>query len=121
MPFNVLLLPLLGGYIFITHWNRTRFNAKRHTGERLLFEAATAGLLFLLIAFVLVHLVTAADPALHDRWAKEVPFPYRRCTTAGRRRFRFPIPARRCSRSCWARWRGSRRTGSFVATARRDG
>lgn len=76
MPFNVLLLPLLGGYIFITNWNRTRFNAKRHTGERLLFEAATAGLLFLLVAFVLVHLVTAADPALHDRWAREVPFPY---------------------------------------------
>jgi hypothetical protein len=76
MPFNVLLLPLLGGYIFITNWNRTRFDAKRHTGERLLFEAATAGLLFLLVAFVLVHLVTAADPALHDRWAREVPFPY---------------------------------------------
>jgi hypothetical protein len=32
MPFNVLLLPLLGGYFFITRWLPTRFATKRYTG-----------------------------------------------------------------------------------------
>ena len=35
MPFDVLLLPLLGGYIFISNWNYTRFEAKRYSGQRL--------------------------------------------------------------------------------------
>lgn len=51
MPFNVLLLPLLGGYIFITYWHRTRFSARRYTGERLLFHAALAGVIFLILSF----------------------------------------------------------------------
>jgi len=46
MPFNVLLLPLLGGYLFLTHWNRTRFDTKRYSGERLIFHAAVAGVVF---------------------------------------------------------------------------
>ena len=52
MPFNLLLLPLLGGYIFISHWHVTRFDATRYTGERLLFHSATAGVVFLLVAFL---------------------------------------------------------------------
>jgi hypothetical protein len=47
VPFNVLLLPLLGGYLFITHWNRTRFHTKRYSGERLIFHSAIAGVVFL--------------------------------------------------------------------------
>lgn len=76
MPFNVLLLPLLGGYIFITQWNRTRFRTKRDTGERLLFHAGLAGVVFLVVAFLAVHLIAAVSPALHGAWTRHVPFPY---------------------------------------------
>jgi len=76
VPFNVLLLPLLGGYIFITQWNRTRFRTKRDTGERLLFHAGLAGVVLLVAAFVIVHLITWLNPGLHDAWTREVPFPY---------------------------------------------
>lgn len=47
MPFNVLLLPLLGGYLFLTHFNRTRFATKRYSGERLIFHSAIAGVALL--------------------------------------------------------------------------
>ena len=76
MPFNVLLLPLIGGYFFLTHWNRTRFEMKRHTGERLLMNAALAGLGFVVAAFWITHAITRGNPDLQERWAKFVPFPY---------------------------------------------
>ncbi|HEX8452047.1 MAG TPA: hypothetical protein VF647_08120 [Longimicrobium sp.] len=76
MPFNVLLLPLLGGYFFITRWLPTRFATKRYTGERLLFHAAAAGLAWLAIAFVGVTLLDSRDPSLGAEWKKLIPFPY---------------------------------------------
>lgn len=76
MPFNVLLLPLLGGYVFIGNWNRTRFRTKRDTGERLLFHAGLAGVFMLVAAFVIVHLLTALVPGVGAAWRREVPFPY---------------------------------------------
>jgi hypothetical protein len=53
MPFNVLLLPLPGGYILLTNCNRTRFNTRRYSGERLVFHAAAAGVLLLATSFLL--------------------------------------------------------------------
>jgi hypothetical protein len=47
MPFNLLLLPLLGGYIFARKYYRTRYSALRSENHRLLFLAAQYGLLFL--------------------------------------------------------------------------
>lgn len=76
MPFNVLLLPLLGGYIFITNWNRTRFNTKRYSGERLLFHSAVAGVVFLAISFVTVLAIRSAIPQVHELWRRTVPFPF---------------------------------------------
>lgn len=76
MPFNVLLLPLLGGYVFIGNWNRTRFRTKRDTGERLLFHAGLAGVVLLVVAFVIVHLLAAVVPELGEVWVSKVPFPY---------------------------------------------
>lgn len=76
MPFNVLLLPLLGGYFFINHWLPTRFATKRYAGERLLFHAAAAGLVWLAAAFLGVTLVNSLDPSIGVAWKKLVPFPY---------------------------------------------
>jgi hypothetical protein len=76
MPFNVLLLPLLGGYFFITHWLPTRFATKRYAGERLLFHAAAAGLAWLVTAFLTVTLLNSLDASIGAGWKKLVPFPY---------------------------------------------
>lgn len=73
MPYNVLLLPLLGGYIFITYWNRTRFHVKRYSGERLIFHAALAGVFFLGITYGVVRVVTTKWPATYIAWHSLLP------------------------------------------------
>jgi hypothetical protein len=74
MPFNVLLLPLLGGYVFISYWNHTRFSARRYSGERLLFHAALAGVFLLVLSYTLVLLVSELWPNLAATWHRWVPF-----------------------------------------------
>lgn len=76
MPFNVLLLPLLGGYVFITHWNRTRYATTRHSGERLLLHAALAGSFFLVFGYLVTRLLIRLVPELGLWWRGLVPFPY---------------------------------------------
>jgi hypothetical protein len=76
VPFNVLLLPLLGGYLFISYWNYTRFDAIRYSGERLLFHSATAGMIFLTVAFVITQPVVMHWPEIGRQWHNLVPFDY---------------------------------------------
>jgi hypothetical protein len=76
VPFNVLLLPLLGGYIFLTLCNRTQFETKRHSGERLVFHAAIVGVFLLAGSFLVVGAISAACPALARWWHAVVPFAY---------------------------------------------
>lgn len=64
MPFNVLLLPLLGGYVFLTRWNRTRFSTRRYSGERLIFHSAIAGVALLCIYFIFVRILIGLVPAV---------------------------------------------------------
>lgn len=61
MPFNQLILPLLGGYVFINHTYLTCYWASRHSKEHLLFLSAVTGAFLLLLA----RLVTGL--ALHTR------------------------------------------------------
>ena len=76
MPFNVLLLPLLGGYIFISRWNRTRFRAQRLSGNKVILESAIAGILFLIIAFAATTLIGSYRPNIRGTWETVVPFEY---------------------------------------------
>jgi hypothetical protein len=76
VPFNVLLLPLLGGYLFISHWNYTRFDAIRYSGERLLFHSATAGIIFLTLALGITHPTVLRWPEIGRQWQALVPFDY---------------------------------------------
>jgi hypothetical protein len=76
MPFNTLLLPLLGGYLFLTNWNVTRYSTQRHSGERLLFHSAFAGAVLLAISFVLVAVASRTTPEINRWWRNAVPFPY---------------------------------------------
>lgn len=81
MPYNLLLLPLLGGFVFITRWNRTRWHALRAEKERLLFYAALAGLFHLGLAFLIASLpplirCRPSLPCLPQLWNEHVPFEY---------------------------------------------
>lgn len=81
MPFNLLLLPLLGGFVFITKWNRTRWHAIRADKERLLLYASLAGLLHLSLAFLISSIppfipCVSGLPCLPLAWKKHVPFEY---------------------------------------------
>lgn len=81
MPYNVLLLPLLGGYIFITFWDRTRWHALRAEKERLLIFAALAGLCFLGLAYVIRSLPPFVPciqslPCPPEWWDKNIGFPH---------------------------------------------
>jgi len=59
MPYNLplLLLPLLGGFVFIRNWYRTRWHTKRADKDRLAVHASLAGLASLAIAYVLGRLL----------------------------------------------------------------
>jgi hypothetical protein len=84
MPYNLLLLPLLGGFLFLRWWNPTRYHALRAEKERLLILAAIPGLVSIVVAFSLVsvlgYLFPCASwpnvPCLPAWWAANVPFEY---------------------------------------------
>ena len=79
MPYNLLLLPLIGGFLFVHLTHYFRFGAQRLDGYRLLFQAAIAGIA-LATAGRLLDLVRrlAARRAQHFRkmWDLFSPFPY---------------------------------------------
>ncbi|HEY7212104.1 MAG TPA: DUF6338 family protein [Bryobacteraceae bacterium] len=50
MPYNLLLLPLLGGFLFIHVTHYFRFSAQRLDGYRLLIQAALAGVCLAVLA-----------------------------------------------------------------------
>ncbi|HST07359.1 MAG TPA: hypothetical protein VLJ83_04270 [Gemmatimonadaceae bacterium] len=76
MPFNVLLLPLLGGYLFITYWHFTRFDSKRYSGERLIFHSALAGFVFLALAFAAVGVAISRAPSFYRWWHNTIGIPH---------------------------------------------
>lgn len=84
MPYNLLLLPLLGGYLFLRWWNPTRYHALRAEKERLLILAAIPGLVSLISAFAIVTVLGAVLPCANwpnlpcipAWWAANVPFDY---------------------------------------------
>lgn len=76
MPYNWLLLPLLGGFIFIRQWNVTRYYAERSENQRLLLYSAVAGVALLSGALALSSLAQQSLPGLAAWWHQHVEFPY---------------------------------------------
>lgn len=84
MPFNVLLLPLLGGFIFVRYWNRTKYHAIRADKERILLLASTAGVIALGLALLIKSFLGWAFPCssfprllcFPTVWYRLIPFPY---------------------------------------------
>ncbi|HEV7396068.1 MAG TPA: hypothetical protein VGN86_06125 [Pyrinomonadaceae bacterium] len=79
MPFNLLLLPLLGGFIFFCHWNRSKYFAKRQDKERLLLYSALFGVFLLggsFFASILIQHIAFLE-RLRVWWAYNTPpIPY---------------------------------------------
>jgi hypothetical protein len=75
MPFNSLLLPLVGGFLFISFWNKTKYNAKRSNGQRLILESALWGTLFLGISYISIRLLNWKFPAVYSIWHYLIPYP----------------------------------------------
>jgi dsDNA-binding SOS-regulon protein len=74
MTFNLLFLPLIGGFIFVRNWRPTRYYALRSDGHVLLFYSATASVVFALIAALIVFLFGSSCPDLDTFWHQMVPF-----------------------------------------------
>ena len=78
MPYNLLLLPLLGGFLFVHLTHFFRFAAQRLDGYRLLFQAAIAGTLLVVCSRVLIVAfeLTVGHFPWHAFWWRFAPFPY---------------------------------------------
>jgi hypothetical protein len=59
VPFNLLLLPLIGGFVLLSHWNLTVFFAKRLEKERLLLYSSLVGAILLALSFGLVIFIVS--------------------------------------------------------------
>ena len=83
IPFNILLLPLLGGFIFVSKWNRTRWHASRADRERLIIYAALAGFASVVAVFAIKEILAPLIPCrsggvicVPELWARHIPFEY---------------------------------------------
>lgn len=78
MPFNLLLLPLLAGYLYLTKSNLRSYATSQIPKEHLLLHAALTGLFFLVVSRTICLLLLSfplgheAAKALH----RAAPFPY---------------------------------------------
>lgn len=80
MPFNLLILPLLGGYIFVRFFNRTSITILRSDKDRLLIRASIAGLFLLIVSYAFTSYFQYRFPCdtetncLYTWWKRNVPF-----------------------------------------------
>lgn len=76
MLFDLLLLPLLGGYWFISLFKPTQFAFYRQKGERMLFSAATAGLLLGILGIISARILANTSPVLLELKEIWLPWPH---------------------------------------------
>ncbi len=74
MMFNLLVLPLLGGFWFAYKCNLTRSSIKRVNGYRLFFLSALWGILFLLIGHVVCYVLYANSSKIVEVFHTFLPF-----------------------------------------------
>ena len=78
MPYNLLLLPLLGGFLFFFTAHLFRFGAQRLEGYKLLFQSAVAGVVLSFFArlIVLALATTRTGVWVESRWLLFSPFAF---------------------------------------------
>lgn len=74
MAFNLLVLPLLGGFWFAYKCNLTRSSIKRVNGYRLFFLSALWGILFLLIGHAICYGLCANSSEIVEAFHTFLPF-----------------------------------------------
>ena len=73
MQFGTLLIPILGGYIFIITCYWTRYIAVRDTGYHLFFKSSVAGSVLFATAYAVEPFVISSSTAIHDFWQSNLP------------------------------------------------
>ena len=77
MSLALLLLPAVGGYWFVTHFNFTRFQAVRESGYHILFRSVLFGIVWYCVAAVPVWFLDACDlwgvPSAIKWWVSVFP------------------------------------------------
>ncbi|MBI2802655.1 MAG: hypothetical protein HYX63_20650 [Gammaproteobacteria bacterium] len=76
MPFNLLLLPLLGGYLLVSRTHLLAFGAAKQSGERLLFMAAHVAVVLLFVSRVLMLTIVHYLPRVGGLWRAFSPWEY---------------------------------------------
>lgn len=76
MPFNLLLLPLVGGYFFLDKWLLTQYYLSRITGNRLIIWSAVPATGLLLLSVGITHYGAVIFPKVALLWYKIIPFQY---------------------------------------------
>jgi len=66
LPFNILLFPLVGGYIFATNYYRSKTKIDRSSGYKLLFEVVKFSIGLLAISSFIIFKVQKCAPILSD-------------------------------------------------------
>ncbi len=75
MTLGLLLLPAVGGYWFVTHWNFTRFQAVRDSGYHVLFRAALCGIVLYCAAHLMAYQWNPI-PEPVEFWDEKIPAPF---------------------------------------------
>lgn len=58
MNLALLIMPLIGGYVFLSSWNFTKFKAVSDSGYRLFFKSAFFGMVLLISAKIILFTLT---------------------------------------------------------------
>ncbi len=78
IPFNLLILPFLGGYIFVRFFNYFRIHTLRSDKERILIRSSLAGFAALTAAWIMFFFASRALPnysfCIPTIWREFVPF-----------------------------------------------
>lgn len=74
MPYNLLIFPLIGGYYFLITSLRYRYQHQRLDRQRLIFNSAIAGTIFLFLSFLIVTAVYNFSPETLPELRSHVPF-----------------------------------------------
>jgi hypothetical protein len=62
MPWNLLIIPLVAGYYFLTRSNYSKFRQQRLDRQRLVFDSVIYGMALLFVAFAVTTILTLAYP-----------------------------------------------------------
>ena len=76
MGLGLFLVPTLGGYWLLTHWNYTRYRAVRDSGYHVLFQSAISGGVLFVIAHSIIVSANYFLPQAASMWRSYMPGPY---------------------------------------------